>query len=75
MGIESEVQAPQAPDRANSDQFPAYLIMGYLGDDDGRAGCRNSSEPGETTHDLRLTGGTDDEAERSAIEQDQPRHD
>ncbi len=74
-GIEIVLEASQATDGADSEEFATEFVMGDFGDNDGRAGCRDGFEPGKTTHDLRLAGSTDDQAERSTVQQDQPRHD
>jgi hypothetical protein len=74
-GIESVVQASQAADGASPEEFAADFVVGDFGDDHGGAGSRDRLEPGATTPDLRLAGSTDDQAERSAVQQDQPRHD
>ncbi len=49
--------------------------MRNIGDDDNRSGCQYGLEPCETSYDLRLAGSADNQAERPAVQQDQPRHD
>ena len=74
-GIESVIETSQAADGADAEEFSTNLVMGNFGDDDGRAGCQDGLQPRETTYDLRLAGSADDQAERPAVQQDQPRHD
>ncbi len=74
-GIESVVQASQAADGADTEEFATDFVMGDFGDDDGRADCHDGIEPRDTANDLRLARGADNQAERSAVQQDQPRHD
>jgi hypothetical protein len=73
FGIEKMLQASQATDRADSEELTSDFVLGDFGDVNGRAGRCDGLEPRETTHDLRLAGSTDDQAERPAVHQDQPR--
>jgi len=73
--IESVIEASQAADGADSDEFAANLVMGDFGDDNDRGVCHDRLQPSETTSHLRLAGRTDDQAERPGIQENQPRHD
>jgi hypothetical protein len=74
-GIESVVQAPEAADGTDPEQFATDFVMGDFRDDDGCAGCRNGIEPRNTPNHLRLARSADNQPKRSAVQQDQPCHD
>ncbi len=73
--IESVIEASQAADGADSDEFAANLVMGDFGDDNDRGVRHDRIQPSETTSHLRLAGRANNQAKRPAVQQNQPRHD
>jgi hypothetical protein len=68
--IERVIEASQASDGPDAEEFSTYLVMCDIGDDDDRSGCLNRLQSRETSYDVRLTGSADDNAERPAVQQD-----